>query len=298
MLARTGSTDRSAARGRALFGAGVLAWAEGDFEAASLWTEECLSIWRESGDKRFIAYSELWLGLVRLSQGNIAAALPLFEESGASLKDVGDIWGEAFTLFEQGNAAYFSGDLSAARAHFEESLRLFRRQGDMLYIFFVLNGLQVVVSAQGDEQMARTLSQQLYSLMQQARNRGVVGLILINTGNMWLHHFKDKEQAKVLFREGLSLWQDLQRVEHGMGIIKGLASLAEVAAAEGRAERAGRLFGAASHLLPPSSSYREDVNKGMESARVRLDAAAFEAGWTAGQAMTQGQAINEALGDV
>jgi predicted ATPase len=47
MLARTASTDRSVARGQALYGAGELAFAEGDLAAASLRTEEALSIARE-----------------------------------------------------------------------------------------------------------------------------------------------------------------------------------------------------------------------------------------------------------
>jgi hypothetical protein len=101
----------------------------------------------------------------------------------------------------------------------------------------------------------------------------------------------------VLYREGLSLWQDMHHVEQGIGIVKALAGLAEVAAAQGQAERAGRLFGAADSLLPPASLYREDVNRLIGAARARLDAATFEAGWTVGQAMTQEQAITDALQD-
>ena len=101
----------------------------------------------------------------------------------------------------------------------------------------------------------------------------------------------------MLYREGLSLWRNLQRVEQGIGIVKALAGLAEVSAAQGRAERAGRLFGAADSLLPSDSVYHEDVNRHVAEARAHLDAATFEAGWSAGQTMTQEQAITEALQD-
>jgi predicted ATPase len=297
MLARTGSTDRSVARGRALLGAGLLAWAEDDFAAASPRAEESLSLVREAHDKRWTAYAEWLLGQLRLSQRNIVAARPLFEESCALFKDLGDVWGEAFTLYHLASVAYVSGDPVAARAHFEESLRLFQEQGDVLYAALVLSALEVMVSTQGDEEMARSLYQQSLPLMQQARNRGARGMVLINIGDMWLHNFGDEQQAKVLYREVLSLWQDLQRVEQKIGIVKALAGLAEVAAAQGRAERAGRLFGAADSLLPPASVYREDVSRRFAAARARLDAATFEAGWSAGQAMTQEQAITEALQD-
>src|SRR5207253_504806 len=98
-------------------------------------------------------------------------------------------------------------------------------------------------------------------------------------------------------REGLSLWQEMQQVEQRLAIVKGLAGLGEIAAAQGQAERAGRLFGAASRLLPASSTSREEVHRRIAAARTRLDAATFEAGWAAGQAMTEEQAITEALQD-
>ena len=89
----------------------------------------------------------------------------------------------------------------------------------------------------------------------------------------------------------------MQQVEQRLGIVKGLAGLAEMAAAQGQAEQAGRLFGAPSRLLPATSSYREEVNSRIAAARAHLEAATFEVAWTAGQAMTEEQAITEALQD-
>ncbi len=86
-------------------------------------------------------------------------------------------------------------------------------------------------------------------------------------------------------------------MEQRLGIVKGLAGLAEIAAAQGQAERAGRLFGAAARLLPATSPSREELNSRSAAARAQLDTATFEAGWTAGQAMTEEQAITEALQD-
>jgi hypothetical protein len=57
------------------------------------------------------------------------------------------------------------------------------------------------------------------------------------------------------------------------------------------------LFGVADRLLPAANTYRDDVNRRVAEARAHLDAATFEAGWAAGQAMTQEQAITEALQD-
>jgi predicted ATPase len=297
MLARTSSSDRSVARGRALLSAGWLAGAEDDNEAASFLAEESLSIGRQAQDNRLIGWADTILGLLRWSQGNTAAARSLLEESRTLFKDLGDAWGEAFALYQLGSVAYRSGDPAAARTHFEESLRLYEKQGDVLNASAVVIALEVIASILGNEEMARSLDQQLQLLMQQARNRGALGLFLITIGEMWLHRLGEEQQAKALYREGLSLWRDLQRVEQGISIVKVLAGLAEVAAAQGQAERAGRLFGAAESLLLSNSLYREDVSRRAAAARAHLDAAAFEAGWAAGQVMTEEQAIADALQD-
>jgi predicted ATPase len=122
MLERTDGTDRSAARGQALLGAGWMAWAEGDYAAASLRAEESLSIARVREDKRAIGIAEWLLGLVRMGQRNSAAALPLLEESRTLFKDLGDGSGEALSLYFLGMAAYFSGDHAPPRG------RLFLRR--------------------------------------------------------------------------------------------------------------------------------------------------------------------------
>ncbi len=229
MLERTDGTDRSAARGGALLGAGWLAWVEGDYEVASLRAEESLSIARERGDKRGIGNAEWVLGLVRMGQRNSAAARPLLEESRILFKDVGDVWTEAMVLYYLGMAAYFSGDRAAARAHYEESLRLFQEQGDVFGVTLLVSALEVVLLPQGDEETARSLYEQSLPLLRASRDRGRLGMLLINTGDNWLHHYGDEQQAKTLYKQGLNLWQDMQRVDNGLGIVKGLAGLAEVA---------------------------------------------------------------------
>ena len=184
-----------------------------------------------------------------------------------------------------------------ARAHYEESWRLYQEQGDVFGVTLLVSALEVVGLPQGDEETAHALYEQSLPLLRASRDRGRLGIILINVADVWLHHYGDEQQAKTLYQQGLHLWQDMQRVDDGLGIVRGLAGMAEVAAAQGQAERAGRLFGAADRLLPSASSYRDDVNRRVAATRDHLDAAAFATGWTAGQAMTDEQAANDALQD-
>jgi predicted ATPase len=296
LLARSTSSNRSVVRGLALAGAGMLAFFGGDFAAAAPQEEEALSIAHEVGDKHLLAYVGWILGMVRVYQGDIEAARSLFAESHSLFKEVGDTSGEAHTLLALGLITHRSGDLATARAQFEEGLRLFQEQGDVLHASMMLNTLQGMVSTQDDQEQARSLRQQALPLTQQAHDRGTLGLFLINTGEIF-HQYGEEHMAQANYREGLRLWQEMQQVEQRLGIVKGLAGLAEIAAAQGQAERAGRLFGAAARLLPATSSYREEVHRRSTAARVHLDAATFEAGWTAGQAMTEEQAVTLALQD-
>jgi predicted ATPase len=296
LLAHSASSDRSFARGLALSGAGMLAFYEGDFAAVAPSEEEALSIAREVGEKRLMGYPLLLLGMIRVNQGDIEAARPMFAESLSLFKELGVTWGEALTFFTLGLTAYRAGDLATARTQLEESVQLFQAQGDVMYASLALSALQGLLSAQGDQELERSLQQQSLPLMQQAHDRGTLGLFLITTGDFY-HQYGEEQMAQASYREGLRLWQEMQQVEQRLGIVKGLAGLADVAAAKGQAERAGRLFGAAVRLLSDTSTYLEDMNRRVAAARAQLDAATFEAGWTAGQAMTQEQAITEALQD-
>jgi len=161
----------------------------------------------------------------------------------------------------------------------------------------LVSALEVVVLPQADEETARSLYEQSLPLLRASKDRGRLGMILINVGDIWLHQNGDEQQGKMLYKQGLHLWQDMQRVDNGLGIVKGLAGLAEVAAAQRQAERAGRLFGVADRLLPSASLYRDDLTKRVVETRMHSDATAFTVGWTAGQTMTEEQAVTDALQD-
>jgi hypothetical protein len=106
-------------------------------------------------------------------------------------------------------------------------------------------------------------------------------------------------EAKTRYQQSLALFR---QEGDKLGEAMALTALSVVAAAQGRAERAGRLLGAAKALSPlPANFFSEasriDMDQDIAQARAHLDQAAFEAGWAAGQAMTQEQAISYALQD-
>ncbi len=300
MLARTAASDRSTARGRALFGAGLLAWEQGDADVAAQEAAEALSILQEGDDTFWRGNAELVLGLARMSQGRVEEARPLLEECLSIFVELKSPWGEALTLLYLGIGAELGEKRAEALSDYQESLQRFQHVHDVFFSSLVLAVLVEINATQGDKEAAHSLYEQFQQLLQQASNRWMLGMFLLAKASS-LQNYKLYGNAKMLYQGVLRLWQDMQRVENGMGIIWGLAGLAEIAAIQGQGARSGWLFGAADHLGPSSGFYRDTLNEQVAQVKGRLGTATtatFEAAWAQGQTATLEQAIQKALQEI
>ena len=146
-----------AARGRALFGAGVLARHRGDFGAATRFLTEHLAIVRDGGDSRSIAEAH----------NSLAGALHLAGQSGrardlllASLdwwERTGDRRGVASALSNLGVLASDARDMRAAREFGEQALALRLALGHRESIAISIENLATVALQSGDGEDATTL---------------------------------------------------------------------------------------------------------------------------------------------
>lgn len=109
---------------------------------------------------------------------------------------------------------------------------------------------------------------------------------------------RDDAAAHSCYLEALAIWRDLPNPE----LPWFLDALAGLAAAQGQAGRAARLYGAAAALhdalgwpLPPEE--RADHDRTVAAARAALGDEAFAAAWAEGRAMTRKQAFDYALGE-
>ena len=153
-------------------------------------------------------------------------------------------------------------------------------------------------ASQGDKEAVRSFLEELQRLLLQTSNGWALGMSLQSAGFNMQYNYHRYEAAKALYQGSLVLWREIQGVESGFSIVRGLMGLAEIAAIQGRGERSGWLFGAADHLTPSSSFYRDALNERVAQTRKQLDAATtatFEAAWAEGQAATLEQAIDKAL---
>ena len=275
---------------------GNVAFEQGDYAQARALQEKRLEIGRELGDRQGNAASLGNLGNVAYKQGDYALAQTRFEESLALQRETGDKRGIAISLLNLGLLAYEQGDYTAARALYGESLAMKRESGDRQGIAISLFNLGSIASDQGDYALAHSLQEESLSLRRELGDRQGVAASLGNLGLLACRQ-ADYDLARSLQKESLSLRREIGD-RHGMaGSLEALASLALL---ENNAERAARLWGAASRLrevlgapLPPH--VRERYAGETSAAREALTPADFAACWEAGRALTLEQAANDAL---
>jgi hypothetical protein len=252
-------------------------------------------------------------------------------------RDVAPAKVRARALATAGYLACWHGDFEAARRPLAESLELFRALDDRPWIAFALHGVGFVADGEGDHDLARArfegcleiarelqdrwlMAFALHFLSHGAYHRGAYGLarslleesiaLCVEMGGnksgvafsrQWLARVAraqgDEATARGDLADGLHLFQEL-------GDQRGIAYCLIVAAcagvAQGDAERAARLFGAAERIRAAGGSFIEaDLRLAHEhdvaAARAALGDEAFAAAWAEGRAMTLEQAVTDAL---
>jgi len=298
-LAAALSAERTAspgARAKALYGAGVLAWARGDLRQAGQLCAESLGLCRDLGDRTGIAYSLGILGVVAWFQADYARAAALLEECLTLARELGYRWPIAMSLSLLGQIAQYLGDYARAGALVEEGLTLFRQLEDRWGIAFALLVLGIGAWRQADYGRAAALLEESIALSRDLGDQLLLAWALHDRG---IVAFVEGNYARAgaLHREALAL-----RRERGekWTIPDCLEGLADVAAAEGRPDRAARLFAAGESLRRLSGAPRLPADQPKHAGKVaalrtRLGEPSFATAWAQGERMTVEQAIEYAL---
>ncbi len=283
--------ERTVARGKALNAIGNLANYEWDLVRAQALLEESISLWRELGDVRGLAFALFWLGAVTHNLGDLGAARPLTAESLALYRELGDAYGlgmallglgriaqgennlsEASSLYEQslallreagnkpwssglyilwGMVAYQQGEYAVARTRLMDGLSMQREAGDKNFVYQFLEGLAMVLILQGNYAEAATMLDEAFALAQELDLKYYLACARWGQGHLAQHEGK-YDQATQWLTESLRVFWAMGD-EGAMHIC--LAAWAELEQARGRFERAARLGGVASWALEKEAHY-------------------------------------------
>jgi len=149
---------------KALSGAGILAWAHGDYVNARRYHGECLEMRRRLGDHRGVANSLNNLGLVASSSGDRRTAREHLAESLAVYRELNDEPAIAGALNNLGGVSIALGEFAEAREFLDESKVLWARLNDPSGTASVLLNLGEVAFREGDLAASQRLLQESLEL--------------------------------------------------------------------------------------------------------------------------------------
>jgi tetratricopeptide (TPR) repeat protein len=182
ILAAPGADVPSAARAKALYGAGRLAFTQGDQEASRTRNEEALRMARAADDWGAQVLALVGLARVALRDGDLPAVRDNAEQARTMARDMGDQRAETGPLHLLAAATRMDGDLDGARRLYEESLRLNRELGDQRVVAMELLNLGFVEKNLGDLGAAEARFRMSLELQRDRGDATFVPQILIGLG--------------------------------------------------------------------------------------------------------------------
>jgi predicted ATPase/DNA-binding CsgD family transcriptional regulator len=275
---------------------GQCAYSLREFGLARDHFDRALILARASGDS--CALSEvlatvIWTGDAVYDQ---AALHRMATEALTVAGEVGHVLMAAVASRVLGRLALRQGDYARARAAFADDLAITRSLRDTLGIIIALNNLGQLALREGDRASAEARHREALALARDlGYNRPTIAGTLTRLAEVALE-CGDPAAARRHARESLAQW----RGSFNPAATAAFETLAGAAAAEGHAPRALRLAGAAAALRSPIPAVtdpweRRRRKRWLAPARRALDAAAQEAAWAEGQAMSGEQALAYAL---
>ncbi|HKF17932.1 MAG TPA: LuxR C-terminal-related transcriptional regulator [Candidatus Dormibacteraeota bacterium] len=243
------------------------------------------------------AWSLAALGTLMYAQGDAQGTERILEEAVEVGRQVDAPAAVALALARLGAVAAVRSKLDSAAALTEEAARLGRQVGDGHSYATALSLRARVALGQGDPRRAIELYQECLDLCAGIGERWLrqrvelaMGVALSETG----HH----AEARRLIRESLEIARALGDARLMAWSIEGLAW---VSSAEGEAEEAATLLGAADAVREePPTAYTADRarrERCRAGAVTRIGEQAFQRAWTNGARMSPGEAVALALGD-
>ncbi len=166
----------TAARAKALSGAGGIAWWQQDVAAARSFYGEALSVARQVGDSSRLAAALYDQAFVVAADGDLDGAGVLLQESLEAHRRIGDDRGVAQVLVMLVIGDANVGDWAAVAARLEEAAAIMRRLGNRLDLAFDLIWLALAYGRLGRERDARTAALEALGLFRDVKNQTGVAL--------------------------------------------------------------------------------------------------------------------------
>jgi non-specific serine/threonine protein kinase len=225
LLARTETTDRWAERGRALWGAGILADRQGDFGVRRACFEESLACATRADDRATIVRALIGLGKWAASERDDRRAALWLDEAVARARAIGEDWAIADVLTERAVWEADQGEVTLARSHAEELLAITRQSGDTWGIRQALHTLGSIELFEGAYGRVRVLVDEYRAIARALGDRSSIANTLCFEGQVAVGEGAP-EVARAQLTEALAIYRDRG---DSVGVAVAAANLAELA---------------------------------------------------------------------
>lgn len=205
---------------------------------------ESLALCRQVGDRWGEAYALRGLVLINSNLTDLARAEAHLQASLAIFRSLDDPWGMGLIFFSLGWIAMSRDKIDMATLLWEESLRNFRRCGDRWGISVALGALGYLARLRGHYPQAADLTHESLALFRELGDKAGVSYSLIRLGNLAWRR-GDYTEAMALLQESLNVQRDRNNQE---GIIAALQSQALVACFQSNFTQATALLAESARL--------------------------------------------------
>jgi predicted ATPase/DNA-binding SARP family transcriptional activator len=270
-----------------------------DVQLAIEWLDQAVDLGSRLGEEGewMLAGAMFFLGdFYSQGAGDYIRAAPFYETSLATYRKLGDKWGIAHTLLSMGNIYLRQGDYVRAAQIDEEALALFRESGDKSGVAYTLGDMVSAASLRGDYQEAHALAEERLEWSRDMGGGLQIAWSLRQLGRILIQR-NELGRADSLLHESLGIFR---QQGDSTDITHCVLRIADLALAQGRLERAARLYGACQnlselHQTELHSYDRQESERNLAMLRNMLDEAQFASIWTQGHAMTFDEAVAYAL---
>ncbi len=294
LLAATEGED-SALRADGYTGAGILAFMQGDHEAARGFHEQSLDQHRRLGDYLGIAFAANNLANAAVLSGDYAAARRLYEPGLDWAREQGDLRMLGFAIINMAEAVALDGEPDLARSQYEEGIEAFRQAGDRWGEANGLDSLGVTLGRQGEREEAERLHERALRIFRELGDERGVARVISHLGDEALRA-DDVERATRLHAECAEIRRRLGDVPGVASAIEKLASVVSTGDPYGAAVLLGtaeRVRDSIRASVPPT--VRDEYEACRSSVRALLGEERFESARREGRKITPAAAVSRVL---
>ncbi|KAA9346336.1 tetratricopeptide repeat protein [Larkinella humicola] len=268
----------TAARAKALYCAGGLAFLQGDMTTSNRHLTESESIWRSLNPspehQRGLAFTLVILSQVKVDQGESMEGLTQIKESELIFENLNDSWGLALALNDHGNVLRSKGEYQAALHYYNRGLGLWKELQDPWGLPLTLSNIGFVASLMQDyKESQRCLNEALEYQRNVADNWGLAETLKC-LGDVEIH-LGQYQNARENYCESMKLNRVTGRKQLLVACLEGLCIVAH---ALQETEQAALLFVTTDFLRDSIGLFKNltdnALNEKYESARKNYTGAA------------------------